>query len=179
MFASRVIRGVRAEGGSPAWLRERLRRVGINSISAVVDVTNYVMMELGQPMHAYDLARLSGAITVRVAAGGRAMTLLDDKEYVLDPEFLVIADGSGAVGLAGIMGGREHRHLAMRPPTCCSRRAFHADMPSPAGRGAWAVHRCRAALRARRRSRPAGARDRAGRPHCSRDRGRRGRARCR
>ncbi len=106
VFGSRVIRGLRIQGGSPAWLRERLRRVGINSISPVVDVTNLVMMELGQPMHVYDLSRLSGAITVRMAALGERLTLLDDKEYVLDPEFLVIADGSGAVGLAGIMGGR-------------------------------------------------------------------------
>jgi phenylalanyl-tRNA synthetase beta chain len=107
VFGSRVIRGLRIQGGSPAWLRERLRRVGINSISPVVDVTNLVMMELGQPMHAYDLSRLSGAITVRMAESGERLTLLDDKEYVLDPEFLVIADGSGAVGLAGIMGGRD------------------------------------------------------------------------
>ncbi len=106
VFGSRVIRGLRIQGGSPAWLRERLRRVGINSISPVVDVTNLVMMELGQPMHAYDLSRLSGSISVRMAASGERLTLLDDKEYVLDPEFLVIADGSGAVGLAGIMGGR-------------------------------------------------------------------------
>jgi phenylalanyl-tRNA synthetase beta chain len=107
VFGSRVIRGVKSQGQSPAWLRERLRRVGINSISPIVDVTNYVMMELGQPMHAYDLARLSGRITVRRAKVGERVTLLDDKEYVLDPEFLVIADGRGAIGLAGIMGGRD------------------------------------------------------------------------
>jgi phenylalanyl-tRNA synthetase beta chain len=106
IFASRVIRGVGAKCQSPAWLRERLRRVGVNSISPIVDVTNYVMIELGQPMHAYDLERLSGGITVRMAQAGERLTLLDDKEYVLDPEFLVIADGSGAIGLAGIMGGR-------------------------------------------------------------------------
>ncbi len=107
IFGSRVIRGVKIQGQSPAWLRERLRRVGINSISPIVDVTNYVMMELGQPMHAYDLARLSGGITVRMAKVGERVTLLDDKDYVLDPEFLVIADGGGAIGLAGIMGGRD------------------------------------------------------------------------
>ncbi|HEV7357382.1 MAG TPA: phenylalanine--tRNA ligase subunit beta, partial [Steroidobacteraceae bacterium] len=106
LFASRVIRGVKPSAQSPAWLRERLRRVGINSISAIVDVTNYVMTELGQPMHAYDVAKLSRGIVVRMANVKERITLLDDKEYELDPEFLVIADAGGAVGLAGIMGGR-------------------------------------------------------------------------
>ena len=107
VFTSRVVRGVRAGGVSPPWLRERLRRVSLGSISPIVDVTNYVMTELGQPLHAYDLARLRGGLTVRAALPGERLTLLDDKEHVLDPEFLVIADGSGAVGLAGIMGGRS------------------------------------------------------------------------
>jgi phenylalanyl-tRNA synthetase beta chain len=107
VFASRVIKGVKVGGQSPAWLRERLRRVGINSISPIVDVTNCVMIELGQPMHAYDLERLSGGITVRMANAGERLTLLDDKEYSLDAEFMVIADDSGAIGLAGIMGGRS------------------------------------------------------------------------
>src|SRR3984957_20024557 len=107
VFASRVIRGVRPNAQSPEWLRERLRRVGINSISAIVDITNYVMTELGQPMHAYDLAKLAKGIVVRAAAPRERITLLDDKDYELDPEFLVIADASGAIGLAGIMGGRR------------------------------------------------------------------------
>jgi len=107
IFASRVIRGVKAGAASPAWLRERLRRVGINSISAVVDVTNYVMMDLGQPMHAYDLAKLAEGIRVRPAEPQERITLLDDKEYELDPEFLVIADARGAIGVAGVMGGRR------------------------------------------------------------------------
>jgi phenylalanyl-tRNA synthetase beta chain len=106
-FASRVIRGVRPGAQSPAWLRERLRRVGINSISAIVDVTNFVMMELGQPMHAYDLAKLKKGIVVRAATPKERITLLDDKEYALDAEFLVIADASGAIGVAGVMGGRR------------------------------------------------------------------------
>jgi len=106
IFASRVIRGVRPQAKSPPWLRERLRRVGINSISPVVDVTNYVMTELGQPMHAYDLTRLAGGITERAAVPNERVTLLDDQEYVLDPDFMVIADASGAIGLAGIMGAR-------------------------------------------------------------------------
>src|SRR5580658_10309193 len=107
IFASRVIRGVKVGAASPEWLRERLRRVGINSISAAVDVTNYVMMDLGQPLHAYDLARLSEGIRVRMAKPKEGITLLDDKEYVLDPDHLVIADARGAIGLAGIMGGRR------------------------------------------------------------------------
>jgi len=107
IFASRVIRGVKQGATSPEWLRERLRRVGINSISPIVDVTNYVMMDLGQPMHAYDLARLTDGIRVRQARAGERITLLDDKEYTLDPDCLVIADARGAVGLAGIMGGRD------------------------------------------------------------------------
>ena len=106
LFASRVIKGVKPHAQSPAWLRERLRRVGINSISAIVDVTNYVMTELGQPLHAYDVSKLSEGIVVRAAKPKERITLLDDKEYELDPEFLVIADAGGAVGLAGIMGGR-------------------------------------------------------------------------
>ncbi|HMD72464.1 MAG TPA: phenylalanine--tRNA ligase subunit beta [Steroidobacteraceae bacterium] len=106
IFAGRAIRAIRTDAESPPWLRERLRRIGINSISPVVDVTNYVMAEIGQPMHAYDLARLNGAVRARWAASGERLTLLDDKEYLLDPECLVIADASGAIGLAGIMGGR-------------------------------------------------------------------------
>jgi phenylalanyl-tRNA synthetase beta chain len=106
VFVSRVIRGVKVGAASPAWLRERLRRVGINSISPIVDVTNYVMMDLGQPMHAYDLAALRERITVRLAKPGERLTLLDDKEYELDPDALVIADARGPIGLAGIMGGR-------------------------------------------------------------------------
>ncbi len=106
LFASRVIRGVKVGVASPGWLRERLRRVGINSISPIVDVTNYVMMDMGQPLHAYDLARLSEGIRVRWADPKERITLLDDKEYVLDADHLVIADARGAVGLAGIMGGR-------------------------------------------------------------------------
>jgi phenylalanyl-tRNA synthetase beta chain len=107
VFVSRVIRGVKADAPSPPWLRERLRRVDINSISAAVDVTNFVMMELGQPMHAYDLAKLDKGITVRMAKANERITLLDDKEHELDGEFLVIADDSGAVGVAGVMGGRR------------------------------------------------------------------------
>jgi phenylalanyl-tRNA synthetase beta chain len=107
IFCCRIIRGVRADATSPAWLCERLRRVGLASISAVVDVTNYVMMDLGHPLHAYDLARLSQGITVRQARPGERITLLNDEDYPLGPDFLIIADASGPVGLAGIMGGKS------------------------------------------------------------------------
>jgi len=107
VFASRVIRGVSAGARAPEWMRERLRRVGSNSISAVVDVTNYVMLELGHPLHAYDLSKLAGGITVRMAKHDERITLLDGNEHRLDEDFLVIADQGGPVGLAGIMGGRD------------------------------------------------------------------------
>jgi phenylalanyl-tRNA synthetase beta chain len=107
IFASRVIRGVNAAAKAPPWMLERLRRVGSNSISAIVDVTNYVMLELGHPLHAYDLAKLAGGIRVRMALRDERITLLDGNEHRLDEEFLVIADANGPVGLAGIMGGRH------------------------------------------------------------------------
>ena len=105
IFASRVIQGVRAHAQAPQWMRERLRRVGSNSISAIVDITNYVMLELGAPLHAYDLAQLSGGIVVRMAKPEERIALLNGNEYTLDDDFLVIADARGPVGLAGIMGG--------------------------------------------------------------------------
>ncbi len=106
VFTCRVIRGVKAAGESPAWLRERLRRVGLNSISPIVDVTNYVMIGLGQPLHAYDLQKLAGGITVRLAHAGERATLLDDKDYTLEADHVVITDANGVVGLGGIMGGK-------------------------------------------------------------------------
>jgi phenylalanyl-tRNA synthetase beta chain len=107
VFGSRVIRGVDPKAKTPEWLRERLRRVGLNSISPMVDVTNYVMLELGQPLHAYDLRRLAGGIHVRTARPDEPIALLDGKEYTVGPEFMLIADDQGGVGLAGIMGGRD------------------------------------------------------------------------
>ncbi|MDY0067946.1 MAG: phenylalanine--tRNA ligase subunit beta [Steroidobacteraceae bacterium] len=104
-FAGRVIRGVRVGAQSPFWMQERLRRAGVRSISAVVDVTNYVMLELGQPMHAYDLGRLHGAIVVRFAKAGEQLTLLDGRTVELTPDVLVIADERTVLGLAGVMGG--------------------------------------------------------------------------
>ena len=104
-FAGRVVQGIDIAARSPLWLTERLRRSGVRSISPVVDVTNYVMLELGQPLHAYDLDRLSGAIRPRFAAGGERLTLLDEREVQLTADTVVVSDDSGAIGLAGIMGG--------------------------------------------------------------------------
>ena len=104
-FTSRVIRGIDNKRTSPAWLRERLRRAGLRAISPVVDVTNYVMLELGQPMHAYDLAKLKGGLEARYATDNEPITLLDGKEIKLAPDCVVIADAEGAVGFGGIMGG--------------------------------------------------------------------------
>ena len=104
-FASRIIRGIRGGVASPRWLQERLRRAGLRPIGAVVDVTNYVLLELGQPMHAYDLAKLRGTVVARRATAGEPLTLLDGRELQLDGDVLVIADDAGAIGLAGIMGG--------------------------------------------------------------------------
>jgi phenylalanyl-tRNA synthetase beta chain len=102
---ARSVRGLNNRLSSPLWLRERLRRVGLRSISPVVDVTNYVMLELGQPLHAYDLARLHGGLTARRARAGERLTLLDGREVELDPDVLVIADDKAAVGMGGVMGG--------------------------------------------------------------------------
>ena len=104
-FAGCIVRGIENRTATPMWLRERLRRAGVRSISPVVDVTNYVMLELGQPMHAYDLAKLRGAIRVRLARSGEALTLLDGKEVKAEPDMLLITDAEGPVGLAGVMGG--------------------------------------------------------------------------
>ena len=104
-FAARVIRGVRPQAQSPLWMRERLRRAGLRPISAIVDVTNYVMLELGQPMHAYDLRELEGGIVVRRARDGESIKLLDGREVALDPTLMVIADRAKPLALAGVMGG--------------------------------------------------------------------------
>jgi phenylalanyl-tRNA synthetase beta chain len=104
-FAGCIVRGIDNRAATPVWLRERLRRAGVRSISPLVDVTNYVMLELGQPMHAYDLAKLRGGIDVRHARAGEALTLLDGKEIRCEADMLLITDDEGPVGLAGIMGG--------------------------------------------------------------------------
>ncbi len=104
-YLGRVIRGVNVGAETPLWMQERLRRSGVRSLGAVVDVTNYVLLELGQPMHAFDLAKLSGGIQVRLATAGEKLTLLNEEEVELDGETLVIADEKAALAMAGVMGG--------------------------------------------------------------------------
>jgi phenylalanyl-tRNA synthetase beta chain len=106
-YLGRIVRGVDPGTASPEWLQEKLRRCGLRSIDAVVDITNYVMLELGQPMHAFDLAQLSGSIAVRMPTAGESLTLLDGKTVELDAETLLIADDKGPVAMAGVMGGER------------------------------------------------------------------------
>jgi len=104
-YVSRVLKGLNVQAKTPLWMQERLRRCGLRSIDPVVDVTNYVMLLLGQPMHAYDLQQLQGPLQVRLAHDGEKLVLLDDNEATLRADTLVIADDRGAIAMAGIFGG--------------------------------------------------------------------------
>ncbi len=105
-YVGRVIRNIDISRPSPAWLQDKLIRSGLRSIDPVVDVTNYVLLELGQPMHAFDLSKLDGAIHVRLATPGESLVLLDGQEVKLNTDTLVIADNKGALAIAGVMGGK-------------------------------------------------------------------------
>ena len=104
-FLSRVVENVDAHAATPDWMRQRLERCGIRSVSALVDIGNYVMLELGQPMHVYDAARLSGSLTVRRAKEGETLACLNEKTVTLSADTLVVADKKGALSIAGLMGG--------------------------------------------------------------------------
>ena len=104
-YTGRVIRGIDPRATTPLWMQEKLRRAGLRAISPVVDVTNFVLLELGQPMHAFDLDKLQGSIHVRMARPAEKLTLLDGKEIELQDDILVIADEQRALAMAGIMGG--------------------------------------------------------------------------
>ncbi len=104
-YLCRVVCDLDVRAETPLWMRERLRRSGLRSLGAVVDVTNYVLLELGQPMHAFDLERIGGGIRVRMAAAGESLELLDGQTVTLDGDSLVIADQERPLALAGIMGG--------------------------------------------------------------------------
>ncbi|MDR5892651.1 phenylalanine--tRNA ligase subunit beta [Halomonas mongoliensis] len=106
-YIGRLIKGVDVSAETPLWMVERLRRSGIRAIDPVVDVTNYVMLELGQPLHAFDRANLQGAVIVRLAREGERLVLLDGQEVTLAADTLVIADERGPLAIAGVMGG-EH-----------------------------------------------------------------------
>ncbi len=104
-FVARTVRGIDPAAPSPLWLRRRLGLAGMRPISVAVDVTNYVMLELGQPTHGYDRDRLTGPIVVRRATAGETIETLDGTPRPLDPQDLLITDGSGPIGVAGVMGG--------------------------------------------------------------------------
>ncbi|MEW9798616.1 phenylalanine--tRNA ligase subunit beta [Alteromonas sp. CYL-A6] len=104
-YLGRVIKGVDVTAPSPLWLQEKLRRSGIRSIDPIVDVTNYVLIELGQPMHAFNLAAIDGGINVRLASEGESLTLLDESTVELKSDTLVIADDNKPLAMAGIFGG--------------------------------------------------------------------------
>lgn len=106
LYLGRVVRGIDAQAATPRWMAERLERSGIRPLLAPVDITNYVLLELGQPMHAFALSRLNGGIEVRLARTGERLALLNGQTAELAPDMLVIADASGPVALAGIMGGQ-------------------------------------------------------------------------
>jgi len=105
-YLGRVIKGINPQAPTPNWMIEKLTRSGLRSISAMVDVTNYVLMELGHPMHAFDLSKLDGGIVIRKAVKGEKLILLDEKEVELSDDVLVIADKKQPLAIAGIMGGQ-------------------------------------------------------------------------
>lgn len=106
-YVCRVVKNVNAAAQTPDWMVEKLRRGGVRAISPVVDITNYVMLELGQPMHGFDLDKLEGGVVVRMAVAGEKLKLLDGQEIELQADSLVIADHSRPLALAGIMGGED------------------------------------------------------------------------
>jgi phenylalanyl-tRNA synthetase beta chain len=122
-FCGRLIEGIDPRAPTPEWMRRRLERSGIRSISAVVDVTNYVMLELGQPLHAYDDALLEGDIVVRFPRRGEKLTLLNGETIALDSDLLLVADEKKPLGLAGIMGG-EHSGIGEGTTTVFLEGAF-------------------------------------------------------
>lgn len=143
-FVARVVRGVDASRPTPPWMSARLQLAGIRSLSLTVDISNYVMLEFGQPLHAYDLAKLDGGIVVRRALPEETLVTLDEQERRLHPEDLVIADGSGAVGLAGVMGGQSTKtddgthdvlvEAATFDPVSIARTARRHKLPSEASK---------------------------------------------
>ena len=106
-YLGRVLEGLNVKAATPLWMQEKLRRCGMRSIDPIVDVTNFVLLELGQPMHAFDLAKLKGGLQVRLAKQDEKLTLLDESEVTLRPDTLVIADEQGPQALAGVFGGRD------------------------------------------------------------------------
>ncbi len=134
-YCGRVIGVVNPAARTPAWLRRRLERCGVRPISAIVDVTNYVMLELGQPLHAFDHARLRGAIRVRMARAKEQLELLDGRTVTLAGAHLVIADDSGPVALAGVMGGEATAVSESTAAVFLESAFFHPAAVAQASRG--------------------------------------------
>jgi phenylalanyl-tRNA synthetase beta chain len=126
-YVGRVVKGINVKAATPLWMREKLRRCGIRSIDAVVDITNFVLLELGQPMHAFDLNRIAGGIVVRMAQKDEALTLLDGTEAKLAEDTLVIADHEKALAMAGIFGG-EHSGVNNETQDVLLESAFFAPL---------------------------------------------------
>nr|WP_129951733.1 phenylalanine--tRNA ligase subunit beta [Rahnella sp. RFA10(1/100)] len=126
-YLGRVVKGINVKAPTPLWMREKLRRCGTRSIDAVVDITNYVLLELGQPMHAFDLNRISGGIVVRMARPGEPLTLLDGTQAKLAEDTLVIADHEKALAMAGIFGG-EHSGVNDETQDVLLESAFFAPL---------------------------------------------------
>jgi phenylalanyl-tRNA synthetase beta chain len=126
-YLGRVVKGINVKAATPLWMREKLRRCGIRSIDAVVDTTNFVLLELGQPMHAFDLNRISGGIVVRMAQKDEALTLLDGTKAKLAEDTLVIADHEKALVMAGIFGG-EHSGVNDETQDVLLESAFFAPL---------------------------------------------------
>ncbi len=124
-FVARAVRGIDASAPTPRWMQQRLTLAGMRPISIAVDVTNYVMLELGQPIHGYDLGLLQGGITVRRAAPGETITTLDDVTRTLSTEDLLICDDAGPVGLAGVMGGDRTEMSATTTDVLVESAWFH------------------------------------------------------
>ena len=127
LYCCRLVKGVNAAVATPVWMQRRLERSGLRTINAVVDITNYVMMEQGQPMHAFDSDKLTGGITVRRAHKDESLTLLNDQAIVLDEEVLVIADDARVLALAGIMGGQGSGVDATTKDVFLEAAFFHPD----------------------------------------------------
>jgi phenylalanyl-tRNA synthetase beta chain len=144
VFVTRAVRGIDPAQPTPPWMLARLTLAGIRSISLTVDITNYVMLELGQPIHAYDLERLSGGIVVRRATAGETLVTLDDQSRTLHVEDLLITDDSGPIGMAGVMGGASTEvsaattdvliEAAHFDPVSTARTARRHKLPSEASR---------------------------------------------
>lgn len=126
-YYGRLIRGINAAIATPVWMQRRLERSGLRSINAVVDITNYVMLEMGQPMHAFDAQKLSGGITVRRAKSGESLTLLNEQVAQLDSEVLVIADDARVLAIAGIMGGKDSGVESTSSDIFLESAFFHPD----------------------------------------------------